>query len=81
MADPQDIVDIHGLRKPSAAPTNDAGAAKKFLMIWFKCCHTYGRLYRNKEQTKYEGRCPRCGAHVSAKIGEGGTNKRMFEAG
>ncbi|MGI9014967.1 MAG: hypothetical protein ACR2GY_12060 [Phycisphaerales bacterium] len=48
--------------------------------VWFQCCHTYGRMYRNRDATRYEGRCPRCGARVEAIIGPGGTNQRMFRA-
>ncbi len=49
-------------------------------MVHFRCCHAYGRLYRNRAQTLYSGCCPRCGARVSARIGPGGTARRMFEA-
>ena len=48
--------------------------------MWFRCCHTYGRMYRNRAETAYEGRCPRCGAMVHARIGPGGTSQRTFEA-
>ena len=53
---------------------------RKFLSIWYRCCHTYGRLNRNQDGTAYEGRCPRCGASARAIIGPGGSNQRMFEA-
>ncbi len=49
-------------------------------MVFFRCCHTYARAYRNSEQTAYVGRCPKCGATVRARIGPGGTSRRMFEA-
>jgi hypothetical protein len=57
-----------------------AGPRRPFLAIWFRCCHAYGRLYRNADETAYEGRCPRCGARVQAYIGPDGTSRRMFEA-
>ena len=57
------------------------GTSRKFLSVWYRCCNVYGRMYRNHAQTAYEGKCPRCGAAVSARIGPGGTNRRMFEAG
>jgi len=57
-----------------------AASSRRFLSIWFRCCHTYGRLYRNADETAYEGRCPRCGAEVYALIGPGGTDRRIFEA-
>ena len=80
--DPQDIVDIDGLRRAGASPNQDPepGSRRKFLAIWFRCCHTYGRIYRNRTETSYEGRCPKCGAQVHALIGPGGTDQRMFVA-
>jgi len=85
MADPRDRVDIEGLRTPddSSAGRSSAGGAssgKRFIMIWFRCCHAYGRLTRNAAGTHYAGRCPRCGAPVSVRIGPGGTDRRIFEA-
>lgn len=53
---------------------------RRFLSVWYRCCHTYGRLTRNKAGTAYEGRCPRCGARARAAIGPDGTSQRMFEA-
>lgn len=55
------------------------GPTKRFLSIMFRCCNTYGRLYPNKEGTRYEGKCPRCGARTQATIGRGGTDRRLFE--
>lgn len=82
-----DILELGGKRiahspTPDAnAPFNDAASSRsRFLSVWFRCCHVYGRMRRNREQTAYEGRCPRCGAAVRASIGEGGTRQRMFEA-
>ena len=67
---------------PPNPPVNDRGSTppRKFLSIWYRCCHTYGRLTRNKQGTAYQGRCPRCGASVRALIGPGGTSRRAFEA-
>ena len=64
-----------------AGPTDDAaGTGRRFLSVWYQCCHTYGRLYRDAAGTRYEGRCPRCGARAQALIGPGGTNQRIFRA-
>lgn len=84
MPDPRDRLDIDGL-PPEVPPASDAapnrdGSASRFLMIWFRCCHAYGRLTRNRAGTRYEGRCPRCGSPVSVRVGPGGTDRRMFEA-
>lgn len=51
---------------------------RAFLGVWFECCGTYGRLYKNKSGTMYVGRCPRCLRPVTVKIGGEGTNRRFF---
>ncbi len=84
MHDPQDRLELHGMT-PDAAPAGpgaDAGASspRRFLSVWYSCCHAYGRLQRDASGTRYVGRCPRCGSQVQARIGPGGTNRRMFEA-
>lgn len=80
-----DIVDIDGLRESKELPgtadnDNGKGPRRKFLAVWFRCCHVYGRMYRNAQGSRYEGRCPACGAPVHAIIGPGGTSQRTFEA-
>ncbi|MCG8649856.1 MAG: hypothetical protein MI861_08485 [Pirellulales bacterium] len=51
-----------------------------FLGIRFQCCRTYGRIYRNRAVTAYEGRCPKCQAKVTVPIGDGGVSSRFFTA-
>lgn len=82
MSDPQDNVEFSWRPRPIPSGGQDARptAGKRFLSVWFRCCHVYGRIYRNTEATRYEGRCPRCGAYVHAGIGENGTSRRLFEA-
>ncbi|QPJ66628.1 MAG: hypothetical protein G3M78_14935 [Candidatus Nitrohelix vancouverensis] len=53
---------------------------KKFIGVMFECCKVYRRIYINKENNAYEGRCPRCGARVKATIGADGTDSRFFSA-
>jgi len=59
---------------------------KKFLGIYFNCCHIYGRLYANKDSTAYVGRCPKCLRPMRVPIGqeaENGqqiTDRRFFRA-
>lgn len=51
---------------------------RKFLGIMFDCCGVYGRIYPNKENTAYVGRCPHCLRPIRISIGEGGTGQRFF---
>ena len=51
-----------------------------YLGIMFNCCKVYGRIYKNKDGTAYVGRCPRCMRPIKVPIGEGGTNRRFFNA-
>ena len=55
-------------------------SGRPFLGVQFVTCNVYGRLYRNADGTRYEGRCPKCGKHYSIRIGEGGTSTRFFRA-
>ena len=58
---------------------NELTPKRKFLGIWFECCHVYGRLYKNKQGTHYYGRCPKCLRSVKVRIGGSeGTNRRFF---
>jgi len=75
----RDIIDIDGLRQVHQ-PRSPKGGNRPFLSIWYRCCHAYGRLYRNKLETAYEGRCPRCGAQARVGIDPQGTSQRSFEA-
>jgi hypothetical protein len=53
---------------------------RKFLGIHFACCNVYVRIYKNKDNTAYEGRCPRCGKKVTVPIGSQGSSSRFFIA-
>ena len=60
---------------------SDENSKKRdFLGIHFKCCNTYGRLYKNRQQNAYEGHCPICGKQSRIPIGKGGTASRFFTA-
>ncbi|KLU03262.1 hypothetical protein RISK_004574 [Rhodopirellula islandica] len=78
---------VHDARGGSGTARTNLGAdgtpgnPRPFLGIQFRCCQTYGRIYRNDQQTAYRGGCPKCGARVEVPIGSGGTNKRFFTAG
>ena len=53
---------------------------RRFLGITFACCDVYSRVYVNRQETAYEGNCPKCARPVRAKIGSGGTDQRFFVA-
>ncbi len=52
-----------------------------FVGVSFKCCKTYGRIYRKNDGKAYEGRCPKCAAFLTVPIGHGGSSSRFFDAG
>ncbi len=68
----------------SSGGSNDsqphAHASRKFVGVQFECCDVYTRVYVNRDQTAYEGRCPKCGKKVRLGIGPGGTDARFFTA-
>jgi len=53
---------------------------RPFLGIHFKCCKTYGRIYRNRDRYVYEGRCPKCRGVLTVPIGPEGTDSRFLSA-
>lgn len=55
-------------------------AKRKFVGVHFTCCDAYVRVYINREDTAYEGHCPKCAMKVRLGIGPGGTNARFFTA-
>ena len=61
--------------------TNQQPQKRKYIGVWFECCHAYGRLYKNKEGTMYRGRCPRCLRPVRVPIdvnSNRATDRRFF---
>jgi hypothetical protein len=53
---------------------------KRFIGINFACCDVYSRIYINRTETAYEGRCPKCSKPIVIQIGHGGTDQRFFTA-
>ena len=51
-----------------------------FLGIHFKCCKTYGRIYRSPLRLVYEGHCPKCRGLLTVPIGPGGLDSRFLSA-
>lgn len=83
MPDPRDIVEIPGVENPARGmqPADSAEtSARPWLGIFFRCCHVYGRIYRAPDSAQYVGRCPRCLSEVRARVGPGGTSRRIFFA-
>lgn len=62
----------------SKAP--DTKEKRAYISIYWRCCHTYSRVYRNATHTAYEGRCPRCKGFLKVPIGKEGTTQRTFIA-
>ena len=78
MADEPDyIVELPGV-EDEAAGAGRRGNERKWIGVRFDCCGAYLRIYRNREGSAYEGRCPRCMRRVRALIGPGGTSSRFF---
>ncbi|TWT87767.1 hypothetical protein [Neorhodopirellula pilleata] len=67
--------------EPSGGQPVPQRQPRPFIGIQFKCCQTYGRIYRNHEATAYAGNCPRCGKRVYVPIRHGGGSSRFFSAG
>jgi len=66
--------------KQPASPGKRGVSARRFVGIRFDCCDVYTRVYVNRDETAYEGRCPKCSRRVQLAIGPGGTDCRFFTA-
>ncbi|MEM6394127.1 MAG: hypothetical protein AAF797_15275 [Planctomycetota bacterium] len=81
-------VEISGIQGHSGALGGGAakaagvtgGAGRPWIAVTYECCSVYSRVYRNRDGTAYEGKCPKCGKTVKAAIGPGGTATRFFRA-
>lgn len=71
-----DIVDNPFEKNGNEKPGGD----RRFVGVHFACCDVYTRIYVNRQQTAYEGNCPKCAKKVRLQIGPGGTDARFFTA-
>jgi|GEM_PF-522550 len=62
-----------------ASTSPEAGPARPFLQVWFRCAGQYRRVYRNRDGSAYEAVCPICAKSCTFRIGAGGSSRRMFE--
>lgn len=62
----------------SPTPPNAPNQPRPFLGVNFAACRVYGRLYKTRDGTAYEGRCPRCGKSIRVPVGAHGTAQRFF---
>jgi hypothetical protein len=72
--------------RPSAGSRGNAGdgaaaSSRRYVGVHFVCCDIYNRVYINRDETAYEGKCPRCAKPVRLRIGPGDTDARFFTAG
>jgi len=66
---------------PGEERRNSSSAQRRYVGVHFVCCDVYSRVYINRDETAYEGNCPKCAKRVRLKIGPGGTDARFFTAG
>jgi hypothetical protein len=71
-----DLTDGDGPRVPAGQ-----SGGRRFVGVHFVCCDVYARVYINREESAYEGNCPRCAKRVRLRVGPGGTDARFFKAG
>jgi hypothetical protein len=78
---PGDYLDLSsddGRRQPAEPPPSSQ--SRRFVGIRFACCGVYARIHMNRQQTAYEGCCPRCRGAVELRISADGSSSRFFTA-
>jgi hypothetical protein len=54
--------------------------SRKYLGVLFEECNVYSRIYLNKDGSAYVGFCPKCARKIVLKVGEDGTDCRLFRS-
>ncbi|UUO08107.1 hypothetical protein M4951_07255 [Blastopirellula sp. J2-11] len=75
---PGDSIDFSS--DPNPRSSTGGPTRRDFLGVQFTCCSTYVRIYKNREGTHYEGKCPKCYRSVRFEIGSGGSDARFYTA-
>jgi len=70
------MLDYRENEKPSKKNTKK----RRFISVYWKCCHSFSRVYKNRAGEAYEGYCPSCRSHLFVPIGPEGTSQRTFIA-
>lgn len=79
---PAKILTVSNKKDDDMSANNPTQKKRAHLGIHFQCCNVYGYIYKNKENTAYTGRCPRCGRPLKVKVSHDGTGspQRIFQA-
>jgi hypothetical protein len=65
---------------PYQTGQNKGVAGRPYVGVHFACCDVYARVYINRDQTGYDGCCPKCLRKVHFRIAPHGTTSRIFTA-
>lgn len=68
-----------GERYKPKQPEPPPGGGKVYG-VYFHCIHQYVQARPMRGGTIHLATCPKCGKSVRIRVGEGGTNQRLFEA-
>lgn len=77
MNDPRGQLDVTEGLGDALSRGRDAG--RPWIQVWFACAGVYQRVFRSVDGSRYVARCAKCGKTMNFRVGEGGTNRRLFE--